>query len=335
MRACDPMASSPLGERHLRRPSHRGKANRQKRHAREAGSFAPRFGRQVAAFVVPTRSSVHGKPISITTTSPQARHKVIVADAGVLEVVDDWFKTAPYQAAFSVTAFKATLADFLTQQGEIRAAEQSRSLQIEKDLALNVTTTNDKVLVETCDDVSCEIVEVEVSKQTLVETCDDVSCEVIEVTSPQGTISWPRNLAFLFYGGLYQGCVQYYLFNDCYSAWFGDGDDLVTLCEKVLFDQLVLTPFLCLPVAYVMKAIAFRYSVAEGLRRYFADAKRDLLLKYWAIWTPVQCVTFGFVPAELRIPFIAVVSFFWLIILSSISSRDDAQTPVDAVESSS
>jgi len=49
----------------------------------------------------------------------------------------------------------------------------------------------------------------------------------------------------------------------------------------------------------------------------------------------VQCLTFGVVPPHWRIPFIALVSFFWLIVLSSISSRRDAEvsssTPADAV----
>ena len=104
---------------------------------------------------------------------------------------------------------------------------------------------------------------------------------------------------------------------------FGIGEDVTTVASKVLFDQLVLTPFLCLPAAYLFKAVAFSYPVREGLRRYVADARRDLLLKYWALWTPVQCLTFGVIAPQWRIPFIALVSFFWLVILSSISSRDD------------
>ena len=95
--------------------------------------------------------------------------------------------------------------------------------------------------------------------------------------------------------------------------------------RQVLTDQFVLTPLVCLPVAYVFKAVAFRYGVNEGLRRYLADAQRDLLLKYWLIWGPVQCLTFSVVPAQWRIPFIACVSFVWTFILSSISSRDDAK----------
>lgn len=135
---------------------------------------------------------------------------------------------------------------------------------------------------------------------------------------------WRRNISFIVYGGLYQGMAQYFIFNQLYPKIFGDGTDVITVAEKVLFDQLVLTPFLCLPVAYLVKAAAFSFSPKEGISRYADDCKNNnLLWKYWLIWTPTQCVTFSIVPEHLRIPFIAAVSFIWLIILSSITSKND------------
>ena len=136
-------------------------------------------------------------------------------------------------------------------------------------------------------------------------------------------LSLPRLGTFFLYGGLYQGCVQYFLFNVMYPIWFGDGTDLLTIIIKVCFDQFVLTPFLCLPAAYLVKALVFRYSLREGLRRYVYDAKRDLLTKYWLLWGPVQCITFGVLAPQWRVPFIALVSFFWLLILSTITARED------------
>ena len=133
-----------------------------------------------------------------------------------------------------------------------------------------------------------------------------------------------RNAAFTLYGGLYQGVVQYIIFNKIFPLVFGSGTDLATVAAKVLTDQFILTPFLCLPAAYLIKAIVFRKTLKYGLQRYVADAKRDLLWKYWAIWGPTQCLTFSVVPEHLRIAFIAFVSFFWLLILSSISSRSNA-----------
>ena len=132
----------------------------------------------------------------------------------------------------------------------------------------------------------------------------------------------PRNIAFLLYGAVYQGIGQEFIYNHLYSTWFGNGTGPVVVATKVAFDLLIQTTLLTLPVAYLTKATIFRYPLSEGLRRYVEDiTTHGLLLKYFALWGPVQCLTFSIVPTAYRVPFIAFVSFFWLIILSSISSR--------------
>ena len=52
---------------------------------------------------------------------------------------------------------------------------------------------------------------------------------------------------------------------------------------------------------------------------------RGLLFKFWALWTPVQCMTFSIIPEHFRVSFIAAVSFFWVIILSSFSARSNEE----------
>jgi len=157
---------------------------------------------------------------------------------------------------------------------------------------------------------------------------DTISQKSIET---EHDFCWSRNRAFILYGALYQGCAQHFIFNEIYPMVFGTGTDFSTVAVKVLFDQLVLTPLLCLPIAYLVKAAVFGRPLSSGLEHYMEDAKRDLLWKYWAIWTPTQCLTFSVVPVHLRIPFIAVISFFWLILLSSITSRPAAATPGSTV----
>lgn len=143
-----------------------------------------------------------------------------------------------------------------------------------------------------------------------------------------------RNLAFLLYGGLYQGCAQHFFYNIMLPTIFGEGRTIGTVLCKVLFDALILTPILCLPSAYLTKAIVFRYSLKEGLSRYIYDVKKNrLLFKYWALWAPVQCLTFGVIPVHYRIAFIAVVSFFWLMILSSLTAKSDAIREAKQAES--
>ena len=151
--------------------------------------------------------------------------------------------------------------------------------------------------------------------------CSDAIAQKTESARKQPRFSFRRNIAFIIYGGLYNGYFENFLFNNCFPVVFGEGTDLVTVASKVVVDQLILTPFLCLPAAYIVRALVFRSSVRDALSRYVSDAKKDLLWKYWLIWTPTQCLTFSVVPVHLRIAFIASVSFFWFILLSTISNR--------------
>jgi len=134
---------------------------------------------------------------------------------------------------------------------------------------------------------------------------------------------FPRNLSYIIYGGVYQGMVQEYLFNHFLPRLFGSGTDVQTVAVKVMFDMLILSPLLCLPVAYLVKGVLLgQGGIYGGLQRYKADVlERGLIFKYWALWGPVQCLTFSIVPEHFRITWVAVVSFFWLIILSSLSSK--------------
>ena len=98
--------------------------------------------------------------------------------------------------------------------------------------------------------------------------------------------------------------------------------DFQTVLTKVLADSLCVTAFICLPVAYVVKSVIFNYSLKEAFNRYRDDVVNNgLLVKYWSLWGPVQCLTFGVIPQHFRIVWIAFVSFFWLIIFSSITAK--------------
>jgi len=131
-----------------------------------------------------------------------------------------------------------------------------------------------------------------------------------------------QNFAFTLYGGLYQGVFLEHMFNRVFPIWFGRGSKHQQIVSKVLFILLIFTPLLTLPCAYITKAIVFRYSLREALLQYWDDAiNHALLKKYWTLWGPVNYFAFAVVPEHLRITFMAVVSFFWMIILSSIANR--------------
>mmetsp|Transcript_24283 Transcript_24283/g.28136 ORF Transcript_24283/g.28136 Transcript_24283/m.28136 type:complete len:116 (-) Transcript_24283:189-536(-) len=105
---------------------------------------------------------------------------------------------------------------------------------------------------------------------------------------------------------------------------FGEGKSLVTIGMKVSFDMLIISPFLCLPVAYIIKGLIYRLSLGEALSRYTHDVKQNNLLKtYWSVWFPVQIFNFMIIPKQFRISFVACFAFFWLIMLSKISGRSE------------
>lgn len=143
-----------------------------------------------------------------------------------------------------------------------------------------------------------------------------------QATGNTSKLDAARNVAFLLYGALYQGMAQEFIYNHLYPAWFGTESSVVVVLKKVFFDLLIQTTLVTLPVAYLTKAAIFRDSAKQGLTRYWQDITTNgLLTKYFLLWGPVQCITFSIIPEHLRVSFIAVVSFFWLIILSTVSAR--------------
>ena len=137
------------------------------------------------------------------------------------------------------------------------------------------------------------------------------------VAQPPQSLDLKRNLAFLLYGGVYQGMGLELIYNILFPRWFGNN---ITI--KVLASMFVLTPFVTLPVAYLVKACVFGENLKVAIQSYFQDiSEKGLLTKFWMLWIPVQTIAFALVPEHLRISFIAAVSFAWMIVFSALSSN--------------
>ena len=215
-----------------------------------------------------------------STSRPISAKTTYLKSVSVPEVIDEFYKTMPLTSAFFTCGIKASAADIVAQQ---RGAIQ----------LVDEEGYND----------------------------DETQSTFFTLTNPIDDIETKRNIAFLLYGGLYQGIAQQIIFNSIFPRMFGQGTDLLTVMSKVSFDMLVISPLICLPVAYVVKSFVFQHSLNEAMLNYKDDVMHNsLLFRYWSIWGPVQCITFGVVPQHLRIVFIAVVSFFWLVIFSTISN---------------
>ena len=147
----------------------------------------------------------------------------------------------------------------------------------------------------------------------------------------------PRNLAFILYGGLYQGCVQTFIFTCLFPLWFPE-HTTQTVLSQVAIDLLVLGPMVCMPTVYTMKALLANdgkddeeFKWTKGIETYVEHIQtKGVLTKYWSIWGPVQTLNFGVVPPHLRVVFVAMVSFFWICLLSTTmnSSKDESSAQV-------
>ena len=150
--------------------------------------------------------------------------------------------------------------------------------------------------------------------------------ESVKVCKISSGVDISRNLGFLFYGGLYQGMAQNYLYNVLYASWFESNHGLELIAKEVVVDNLIFAPLLCLPIAYTFKTAFTSEELSfdafkTGLEKYVDDVTtKGLLTRYWTIWVPAQFLTFGVIPPHFRVVFVAAVSFFWIFILSTISS---------------
>ena len=133
-------------------------------------------------------------------------------------------------------------------------------------------------------------------------------------------IDWKRTLVFILYGGFYQGCAQEFIYNSVLPI-LGTGTDMKTVARKVAVDMGLISPLLCIPAAYVIKGSLIGNSFQQSLANYVDDVlHQGVVFKNWMIFVPVQCLTFSIIPEHFRVSFVACISFFWMILLSSILS---------------
>ena len=140
-----------------------------------------------------------------------------------------------------------------------------------------------------------------------------------------------RTITFGLFGVGYLGGIQYAVFNKVLPAMWprasnfamrsshdkiNNAKALRSLVGLVATEQLIHTPFVFLPCFYMTK------EVVEG------DGNVDCALKKWRrniipdmcadmiIWVPSNLVNFAFVPQHFRVPFVALTSFAYTMVLS-------------------
>lgn len=257
-------------------------------------------------------------------TSTSRREALAIPGVESVEsAVDTFFQTQPYVSAFLTCSFKASAADFVAQARQRNEAAAASALA-EEDLPFEDADGDDNFLAAA-------------GQQVLMRQTSSAAIAAIADTDAAAArgVDVSRNLGFLVYGGLYQGMFQQFLYNTVFPRIFPDDNAWTTIAAQVGTDMALVTPLLCLPIAYMFKT-AFASTgdgagdssslIERGLLKYVADVKeRGLLFKYWSLWIPVQTLTFGVVPHHYRIAFIACVSFVWMFILSTVSTASEQE----------
>jgi protein Mpv17 len=134
-----------------------------------------------------------------------------------------------------------------------------------------------------------------------------------------------RSLAFLLYGGLYQGVTLQALYSEVFPALFGPGHGHIA--QQVGID-LTMGVCLSLPLVYTLKAFLCEGATdaMAGVKQYQRQMQSEHIhLKYIGLWAPVQTINFSMVPAHLHVPFSCCFSLLWLYILSSTSAQQQQQ----------
>lgn len=260
-------------------------------------------------------------PVALTTMRMES-----LASFGSMNLVNEFFETQPFLAAFVTCSLKASTADLLAQTA---TKEEEEPVEVE-------STVNHMASIVAW---------------LIQENNGD-----LESPSSSSTLNWNRTLAFYLYGGLYQGMFLQFLYTTAYPYLFGGHPHQLQL--QVHTEIVVFGPFLTLPLAYVIRACIdavaneslvkgksetlyddglaqLSKQATEGLEKYKNHIlTQNLLIKYWAIWGPAQTINFLVVPPHLRVVFVALVSFFWVYLFSMISSHGIETAPSEAGEAS-
>jgi len=134
----------------------------------------------------------------------------------------------------------------------------------------------------------------------------------------KGELDVRRTMGMAIFSGSFCGCAYHFIFNIAFPRIFGTGVCLATLAGRISADALVVFPTLYMPCYLFFDELCRHGTLANLWQRYHAELGQSMR-KYVQVWPTAMLLTFSVVPAELRVLFIASISFGWLTVLSAVS----------------
>ncbi len=114
-------------------------------------------------------------------------------------------------------------------------------------------------------------------------------------------------------------------FYRCQNAWFGTGNDWQTILLKMMVDQFLYSPFfanLLCAVFFTLQAGRFSRETAVSIftRDFITEKVLPVQIAGWGFWIPATACIY-FMPPQLQIPVAVLVQTFWVLMLTTITTR--------------
>ncbi|MFZ4508820.1 MAG: hypothetical protein ACOYON_14090 [Fimbriimonas sp.] len=104
---------------------------------------------------------------------------------------------------------------------------------------------------------------------------------------------------------------------------FGTGIDLVTLAQKVAFDQFVVAPLTTIPftaILFIWRESNFDLNQTKKALPGFRSKYWSLMTTCWAFWLPVLCCVYA-MPSVLQFPLYLFTQAAWSLLIVTMSDQ--------------
>jgi hypothetical protein len=128
----------------------------------------------------------------------------------------------------------------------------------------------------------------------------------------------------IFYNGLCVYGIYAKFYPKIFPALFKNFHSWHTISKSLVqatVDVSVHATCLYFPFFYALKSCMFNgfsiKNIKDGLEMYFFENMWDDFKSTMSVWFPSTLIAFGYVPPYLRTPYMAMISFLWVVILSA------------------
>jgi len=153
--------------------------------------------------------------------------------------------------------------------------------------------------------------------------------EILRIAFFQSGRPTRRNLWLFLTAAPAWGCMGMLvdLLYRCQTGWFGAGNDLVTILQKVAVDQLLYAPFIGNPLViawFIWRDERFRMSAWPKIFNpgFFLDRVYPVQVSSWIVWIPGVMVVY-FMPPLLQVPVAVFIQTFWVLIFTTLGQEVD------------